>query len=291
MVVPGDCGLRFRLEDSLTTISMADVTFRYPGTERASLDGVDLSVRAGEVTWLFGALGAGASTCLRVFAGLAPRHTGGTLDGTVKVLGGSPDSLMGRLGYVTARPRTQLSQIAETVRQEVAFAPANLGWPADRIGIAVNEALRELCIEHLEDRDPMTLSGGEMQRVVLAAMLVLTPAVWLLDDPTSALDRAGRELVYCLMQRWALDGAAVVVASEDADALAHVAHRMVVLQEGRVALDGSPAEILCGEAIWGAAGGSTSIAGLARQAYTIAGQGLPDSYPLDVAEAVDRWSR
>jgi len=271
---------------------MAGVTFRYPGTERASLEDVDLSIRAGEVTWLFGALGAGASTCLQVLAGLAPRHTGGTLEGTVEILGGSAESLVGRLGYFTAAPSTQLSQIAGTVREEVAFAPANLGWPADRIRSAVEAALGELGVGHLAGRDPKTLSGGEMQRVVLASMLVLAPAVWLLDEPASALDRAGRELVHDLMKRWARDGAAVVVASEDADALASVADRLVVLREGRVALDGPPAEILTGEAVWDAAGGSTSIAGLARQAYALAGDApWPGSYPLDVAGAVDRWSR
>ncbi len=290
--VPGRSGSA-RLEDpELSTIDLAGVTFHYPGTEQAALDRVDLSIGAGEVTWLYGALGAGASTLLQVLAGLAPRHTGGTLEGSVTVLGTTVESLAGRLGYVTAAPSAQLSQIAETVSQEVAFAPANLGWPVERIRGAVSTALHEVQIQHLAMRDPETLSGGELQRVVLASMLVLAPAVWLLDEPTSALDPAGRDLAYGLMRRWAEQGAAVVVASEDADALASVADRIVVLNQGRVVLEGRPEDILAGEPLWRAAGGSTSIAGLARRAHGIADDArLAPPYPLDVSAAVDRWSR
>jgi energy-coupling factor transporter ATP-binding protein EcfA2 len=276
----------------VSAIDMDGVTFRYPGTDKAAVDGVDLSIRSGEVTWLFGALGAGASTLLQILAGLAPRHTGGTLEGTVTVLDDTVDSLVGRRGYVTAEPSTQLSQIAETVSQEVAFAPANLGWPVERIREAVSAALCDLSIQHLATRSPEALSGGELQRVVIASMLVLAPSVWLLDEPASALDPAGRLTAFRLMRRWAEEGGTVVVASEDADALVSVADRIVVLQDGRVVLDGPPRDVLAGEQVWRAAGGSTSIAGLARMAQEFDRDGrLASPYPLDVSEAVHRWSR
>lgn len=242
------------------------------------------------MTWLTGALGAGTSTALLVAAGLAPRHTGGHRTGEVRTLGKDPalpssaSALGGRVALVLSSPASQLSGIAETVAQEVAFAPANLGWPRARIRSRGAEAIEALRITHLADRDPATLSGGEMQRTVLAAMLVLEPELWLLDEPTSALDAAGRTLVHDLLRREAARGAAVVVASEDTGGLLPVADRLIVFAQGRPALAGTPGEILRGNEVWDAGAASTDIAGLSRAA----GQGAP--HPLTVDEGVARWA-
>jgi energy-coupling factor transporter ATP-binding protein EcfA2 len=197
----------------------------------------------------------------------------------------SGKALGGRVALVLSSPATQLSGIAETVAQEVAFAPANLGWPRTRIQSRVTDAMDALQVSHLADRDPGTLSGGEMQRTVIAAMLVLAPELWLLDEPTSALDAAGRSLVHDMMRREVTRGAAVVVASEDTDGLLAVADRLIVFAQGRAALAGTPREILQGDAVWNAGAASTAIAGLARAA----GHAAPR--PLTVDEGVARWAR
>jgi len=275
----------------VTRLSFEDVGFTYPGATAPALTACSFSAEAGQVTWLTGALGAGTSTALLVAAGLAPRHTGGLRTGRVHALGldpaeeGASTALRGRVALVLSTPATQLSGIAETVAQEVAFAPANLGWPRERIQVGVARALEALAIPHLALRDPATLSGGEMQRVVIAAMLVLEPELWLLDEPASALDLAGRELLLALLRREAARGAAVVVASEDTDGLAAVADRLVVFASGRVVLDGAPPALLRGDGIWDAGAGSTSIGILARAA----GVGAPR--PLTVDEGVARWAR
>jgi energy-coupling factor transporter ATP-binding protein EcfA2 len=275
----------------MTRLGFDDVGFTYPGATVPALTGCSFAAGAGAVTWLTGALGAGTSTALLLAAGLAPMHTGGLRTGRIHTLGldpaedGAARALGGRVALVLSTPATQLSGIAETVAQEVAFAPANLGWPRDRIHAGVGRALEALAIPHLATRDPTTLSGGEMQRVVIAAMLVLEPELWLLDEPTSALDVDGRALLHRLLRSEALRGAAVVVASEDADGLATVADRLVVLTAGRVALDGVPQDLLRGDRIWDAGAGSTSIGTLAR----VAGVAAPR--PLSVDEGVARWAR
>jgi len=267
------------------------VGFTYPGSAAAALHDCSLRAEAGQVTWLTGALGAGTSTALLSAAGLAPRHTGGDRTGLLLTLGLDPAlpssgaALGGRVALVLPSPATQLSGIAETVAQEVAFAPANLGWPRARIQARVAFAMEALQVTHLARRDPGTLSGGEMQRTVIAAMLALEPELWLLDEPTSALDTAGRALVHALMRREAARGAAVVVASEDTDGLHSVAETLIVFTNGRPALRGPPREVLRGEQVWSAGAASTAIAGLARAA----GHAAPR--PLTVDEGVALWAR
>jgi energy-coupling factor transporter ATP-binding protein EcfA2 len=284
----------------VTALRFDRVTLRYGGSDTApALADLALEIEGGRITWLFGSLGAGCSSLLLAAAGLAPRHTGGTLAGAVTALGADPHdpagrlALAGRIGYVTATPGVQLSGVAATVWEEVAFAPANLGWPIERIRAAVSAALDRLAIAPLRDRDPAALSGGELQRVVIAAMLVLSPGLWLLDEPASALDRAGRAALTGVLRAEAERGAAVVIASEDADAMAALADRLIVLDRGRIALDGDPRDILAGDALWQHAAGSTSIANLARGAAAlldVVPAPLLPPYPLTVEEGVARWS-
>ena len=142
------------------------VTFRYPTGDRLALDHLSIEANPGQITWLLGPLGAGCSTLLQVAAGLAPRITGGNREGRVSVLGVDPASedgrraLAGRVGYVTAAPHLQLSGMTSSVWEEVAFGPANLGWPIERIRSAVASAMASLEIAHLAGRAPSTLSGG-----------------------------------------------------------------------------------------------------------------------------------
>ena len=279
------------------SVRLDGVSFRYPTEERPAVSGLTLDLERGRITWIMGQLGAGCSTLLHVVAGLAPRLTGGTRGGTVLTLGVDPATvegrraLAGRIGYVTASPHLQLSGLASTVAEEAAFGPANMAWPIERIRPAVADALATLGIAHLADRPPVALSGGELQRAVLASMLVLAPDLWLLDEPAAPLDGAGREVFTRLLRAEASRGATVVIASEEADLLCQVADRLLVLRGGRVVLDGPPAAILAGEPVWEAGAGSTAIAALAREARRIEPGLFEPPYPLTVEEGVARWSR
>lgn len=277
-------------------LETASLTFRYPHAPRPALDGLSLALVPGTVTWLAGAPGAGTSTLLLVAAGLAPMHTGGEVSGTCRLLGEDTQApagraaVAGRVAYVSADPASQLSGIADTVEDEVSFAPANLGWARARIHAAAAAAMEDLGIAALFGRHPASLSGGEQQRVVLASMRALQPDVWLLDEPGSALDAQGRGVLAGLLASEARRGALVVVASEDADWMAGFADRLVILANGRVVRDGPPPELLADPTLpetgIGSTGAATFAAALADRDPGFAGGRLP----ITVSEALARWA-
>lgn len=240
--------------------------FRYPAQTEQALDGIDLTLSPGKVTWLTGALGSGTSTLLLTLSGLAPRLTGGNRTGVLTAGEHDPATrhpLVDGVAYLGPSPGLQLSGVARSVREEIAVGPMNLGWPREKILAAIDDAMRRVNITQLADRAPGALSGGETQRVLIAALLAASPVAWLLDEPFSALDRQSRLSIGALLSELAADGATVVVSCDDADDMLDVADRLVVLQQGRVALDGNPRELLAGDDLIAAGASSTDAATLA----------------------------
>jgi energy-coupling factor transporter ATP-binding protein EcfA2 len=211
--------------------------YRYANGEAPALADVTLDLGAGEVVAVTGRPGSGTTTLLLVAAGFAPRLLGGTLDGEVT-------SRARRPAVVFATPWTQLTGLCHTVRAEAAFGPAAHGWPRERVLASADAALARMGAAHLAERDPGTLSGGELQRVVVAAALALEPDLLVLDDPAAELDPAGADALYALLPEVATGGAAVMVATPDRARAARVATRALVLAGGRVAADGAPGEVL-----------------------------------------------
>jgi|CXWL01.1.fsa_nt_gi energy-coupling factor transport system ATP-binding protein len=264
----------------MSTLAVETLRFRYPAQAHWALDGVTLDLAPGMVTWLAGALGSGTSTLLLALAGLAPRLTGGERSGAVLLDGRDASTLAplpSGIAYLGPTPALQLSGIAATVRDEVAIGPMNLGWPVARIRAAADEAMQRLDVAHLADRAPRALSGGEQQRVLLAALAVTAPTLWLLDEPFSALDTAGRSRVQGWLRELAAGGATVVIACDEADTMADVADRVVVLQRGIVALDGAPGMLLAGDTLPATGAATTDAATLAAAA------GMPAPRPLHAA--------
>jgi energy-coupling factor transporter ATP-binding protein EcfA2 len=265
------------------SIRLRNVSFTYPESAAPALRGIDFDALPGQVTLVTGCLGAGASTLIQVIAGLAPRHTSGQREGEVQVLGHDPmtaaghDALAGRMATVLPSVDAQLSGMAFTVWDEVAFGPANLGWPRDRVGAAVDAALVEMGVEHLARRDPQSLSGGELQRVIVAGCLAMEPDVLLLDEPAHELDPSGAEGLYGCLPALAA-GTAVVLATTDVERAASVADRAVVLHQGTMVASGVPNEALCTrEAV-------LANAGLLLPTLFHAA-GFPDSLPADLVQA------
>jgi energy-coupling factor transporter ATP-binding protein EcfA2 len=261
---------------------------RYPVQQSWAVDRIDLEIAPGMVTWLTGALGSGTSTLLLALGGLAPRLTGGERTGSVTADGEDPAAyspLQHGIAYLGPAPALQLSGVTRSVRDELAVGPMNLGWTRAASLGAVADAMTRLRLDHLAERAPGSLSGGETQRVLLASLLVISPQAWLLDEPFSALDHASRGHVGQLLVQQARRGANVIVACDDADAMIDVADRLIVMQSGQVVLDGPPRELLSGDAILAARAGSTDAAMLARSA------GIAAPRPTSRQELIERVIR
>jgi energy-coupling factor transporter ATP-binding protein EcfA2 len=230
-------------------LTLESVTYRYAGAPRPSLHEVSLELREGEVLGVVGASEAGKTTLCLVATGLAPRTIGGTLTGRV-VLDGEDiaphamHQLAGRIGIAFASPATQLSGVAATVYEEVAFGPMNLGVPRPELIARTDEALSALRIESLADRDPARLSGGQQQLVAIAGLLALRPAHLVLDEPTAQLDPAGTAMVAAALAGLAANGASILVVEQKTDLLAGICSRIMALDAGRVVLDGLAPEVL-----------------------------------------------
>ena len=230
-------------------LTLESATYRYAGARTPSLHDINLELREGEVLGLVGPSEAGKTTLCLVASGLAPRTVGGTLTGRV-LLDGSDTGplamheLAGRVGIAFASPATQLSGVAGTVYEEVAFGPMNLGVPRSELIARTEEALAALRIEALADRDPTQLSGGQQQLVAIAGLLALRPAHLVLDEPTAQLDPAGTAMVAAALARLAADGASILIAEQKTDLLAEICSRVVALSSGRAILDGLAADVL-----------------------------------------------
>jgi energy-coupling factor transporter ATP-binding protein EcfA2 len=230
-------------------LALESVIYRYAGAPKPSLHDVSLELRDGEVLGLAGASEAGKTTLCLVASGLAPRTVGGTLTGRVLLDGADTaplamHELAGRVGIAFASPATQLSGVAATVYEEVAFGPMNLGVPRAELIARTEEALAALRIESLADRDPAQLSGGQQQLVAIAGLLALRPAHLVLDEPTAQLDPAGTAMVAAALAGLAADGSSILVAEQKTDLLAGICSRVVVIDAGRLILDGPAAEVL-----------------------------------------------
>lgn len=234
-------------------LSLAGVRYAYAGTRRWVLDGIDLELAAGRVLGVVGPNEAGKSTLCLVAAGLAPGVVGGRLEGEVVIDGlatrdANPHAVAQRAGILFQNPVTQLSATAQTVYEEVAFGPRNLGLPVDEIADRVAGALAAMRIETLAPRDPLRLSGGQAQLVVLASVLALRPPVLVLDEPTSQLDPAGTRLVgEALAGLAAQTGTAILVVEHKTALLVDLADECVLVADGRIVVRGPAPDVLSDE--------------------------------------------
>lgn len=236
------------------TLELAGVGYRYAGAETPALLDVDLVLPDATVVGLAGASESGKTTLCLVASGLAPRTVGGRIRGTIRLDGEVVDAwpmhrLSERIGIGFQSPATQLSQVADTVFEEVAFGPMNLELPRDEVIERTWTALDALGVSGLAERDPRRLSGGQQQLVATAGLLAMRPTHLVLDEPTAQLDPAGTRLVADAISRLAAAGASILVAEQKTDLLAEVASRVIVLDGGRIVRDGPTGDVLADPAL------------------------------------------
>jgi len=219
-------------------IEARDLRYTYPdGT--AGLDGVDVTVAAGERVAVLGTNGSGKSTLQLVLGGLeAPDG------GRVTYFGDEddPEAVRERLGVLLQHPEDYLFN--STVREDVEYGPAQFDVPRDVAEERVENLRDVLALDGLLDRPPFRLSAGEQQRAALAAVLAADPDLVLLDEPTSRLDGDSRERVLGFLDSLAADGRTLVTFTPRAAVIPHVADRVLLLDEGSVVARGSTREIV-----------------------------------------------
>ncbi len=228
-------------------VSWTGVAFAYPDRPVTLALG-DLAAHPGEVLLVLGDSGSGKSTLLRTVNGLVPHSSGGRFRGAVDVSGRStttarPRDLVDVVGFVHQTPEAQF--VVDHVEHDIAFALENLGLDQATMRRRVEEVLDALGVAHLRNRSPVTLSGGERQRCAIAGALAAAPSVLVLDEPTSMLDPQGADDVLGAVRRLNDDlGTTVLLAEHRLERTAAMADRAVVLADGRIVADGSPAAVL-----------------------------------------------
>lgn len=212
------------------------------------LQDVTLSVAPGEKLAILGGNGSGKSTLAQWIAGWLPRGTYEATSGQVLVEGQTwaeqdAATRAGAVQFVGQVPMQQLSGFAFTVRDEIAFGPGNLGLPEPEIRKRVEAAIAICNLGHLAERDPFSLSGGEQQRLSIAAALAMQPRALVLDEPTGNFDPESRDAMLEQMAKLP-EELAIVWCDVTLGAALAVATRFLLLDEGRIAYDGDAAGLL-----------------------------------------------
>ena len=253
---------------------LEDVSLAFDGGEQA-LRGVTLTVADGEWLCVLGANGSGKSTLAQVITGLlAPDEGRVALVGEKVFANGAPDPAAyararRHLGLVFQNPDDQI--VTTVVEEDVAFGPENLGLPPAEIGARVERELARVALsEHAKD-NPCRLSGGQKQRVAIAGALALEPKVLVLDEPGALLDVRGREAIMRVARRLNQAGTTIVHVTHFMDEALN-ASRVIVLDKGRIALEGPPAEVFSQAETIGALG--LEMPRAARLAERLAERGM-----------------
>jgi energy-coupling factor transport system ATP-binding protein len=233
---------------AVSALALTGVTYAYPTADFPVLSDITLNLSPGEFTLLAGRSASGKSTVLRAACGLVPHFHGGEIEGRIEVAGidaiaTGPGELAAVVGYVAQDPETQV--VSTTVAAEIELPLEMRGDPPTSRARAVEEVALALAIPHLLDRAVDTLSGGELQRVALAAALVNRPRLVLLDEPTSQLDPvAGDELIWLLRRLNEEWGVTILLAEHRLERCLAAADRVIAMTSGSVAYDGDPGDFL-----------------------------------------------
>lgn len=215
-----------------SSLAFSHVSIAYENAE--VLNDISLSIPSRRVTLIAGRSGAGKTTLACLAAGLTKAQSGSVL------LGGTAP-VPGEVALAFQNPEQQL--FLETVERELAFAPSNLGCSEDEVARRVSEAASQLEIKELLPSDPFCLSGGQARRVALASILTLNPHAVVLDEPTAGLDAPARAALHRLVQDLACKGFPVLVVSHDLEEWLAIADQVVLLADGTIAWQGTPAAL------------------------------------------------
>jgi energy-coupling factor transporter ATPase len=235
----------------MALIETQNLTYKYPGNTKPSIADASIKIEKGEFTLITGPSGCGKTTLCRCFNGLIPHFYQGELKGNITIDGlnvaeHSIHELARRVGLVFQNPENQL--FALSVEKDVAFGLENLGVSRDEMRKRVDWALKLAGIFDLRERAPHELSGGQQQRAAIASVLAMQPQVIVLDEPTSFLDPLGAKKIFEVIHDLNRSiGITVVLVEHRLDLTARYADHIIIMNDGKVVLDGETHEILSSE--------------------------------------------
>lgn len=211
--------------------------------EKRAIENINLTIQDGEFVGLIGHTGSGKSTLIQhINALMLPTEGKVIVNGIDTYTPKSGLEIRKNVGIVFQYPEYQLFE--ETIEKDVAFGPKNLGLDENEIKERVRHALKLVGIdESLFDHSPFDLSGGQKRRVAIAGVLAMNPKVLILDEPSAGLDPAGRADMRALIRNIKNEGATVIMVSHSMDDVSKMCDRIIVMNKGRIALDGTPSEV------------------------------------------------
>lgn len=224
------------------------LTYTYaPGTpfKHTAVNNISFSVEKGEITGIIGHTGSGKSTLLQLLNGLL-KPTGGKVYFEDKDIWEDPKNIGSyryKIGLVFQYPEYQLFE--ETVKEDIAYGPKNMKLSAEDIEKRVNEAIEIVGLkEHLLDKSPFDLSGGEKRRAAIAGILSMKPEIIIFDEPTAGLDPIGRETVFEAIKKYRHDNnATVIIVSHSMEDMASICDKIIVLNDGNVVMHDNVANV------------------------------------------------
>ena len=222
-----------------------NVTYTYPLADEPSIRNVSLNIEEGKFYGIVGENGSGKTTLCAILRGFAPSFYQGDIQGEVlvygKPIGEYGGELATKIGYVFQNPFTQISGVKETVFEEVAYGLENFGVPVEEIVERVEAIMKLTHIDSLAEKNPLELSGGQMQRVALASVLVLEPDILIIDEPTSQLDPQGTESVFEIIKMMKDKKKTIILVEHKIDLIAEYADEVLVLRGGKLIAGGDKA--------------------------------------------------
>jgi energy-coupling factor transporter ATP-binding protein EcfA2 len=231
----------------VAAISARNLSFKYAGAERPSMEQVSFSIEKGEFVILTGPSGCGKTTLCRCLNGLIPNFYSGDLIGElevdgVNVEGRSTAELATHVGFVFQNPENQLFSLS--VERDVGFGLENLGVPREEAVKRVEWAMQATGILELRDKAPHELSGGQQQRAAIAGILAMRPNILVLDEPTSFLDPKSAEEIVAVIAKLGHElGLTILLVEHRLDIVSRYADRVVIMDGGKIQLDGAPREV------------------------------------------------
>ncbi len=219
-----------------------DVNYRYPASSSLALENINLKIESGEFVAIIGPNGSGKSTLAKLFNGIFSPTKGDIYIGGFNTKDKENIwEVRRKAGMVFQNPDNQI--VATIVEEDVAFGPENLGIPPNEIRHRIREALKTVELTDYADKAPHLLSGGQKQRVAIAGILAMKPDCIILDEPTAMLDPAGRKEVVSTIRKLNQNEGKTVVLITHFMAEAVCADRVLVMEKGKIIMQGRPNEI------------------------------------------------